>query len=70
MAGAVRGQHGRGGKGCLVQHASTGKMLGVRKLLVLGAYREQVLLRVATFIMNGFVLRFIHADLLGVVNMR
>ena len=45
-------------------------MLGVRKLLVLGAYREQVLLRVATFIMNGFVLRFIHADLLGVVNMR
>eukprot|EP00731_Ephydatia_muelleri_P003795 Em0001g3795a len=30
----------------------------------------QVLLRVATFVMNGFVLRFIHADLLGVVNMR
>lgn len=30
----------------------------------------QVLLRVATFVMNGIVLRFIHADLLGVVNMR
>lgn len=30
----------------------------------------QVLLRVSSFLMNGFILRFIQADLLGVVNLR
>ena len=30
----------------------------------------QVLLRASSFLMNGFVLRFIQAELLGVVNLR
>ena len=30
----------------------------------------QVLLRASSFVLNGFVLRFIQAELLGVVNLR
>lgn len=30
----------------------------------------QMALRASTFIMNGFILRFIQAELLGVVNLR
>ena len=30
----------------------------------------QILLRVSTFILNGIVLRYVHAHLLGVVNLR
>ena len=31
---------------------------------------KQVLLRISSFILNGFVLRFISAELLGIVNLR
>ena len=30
----------------------------------------QVMLRASSFLMNGFILRFIQAELLGVVNLR
>ncbi len=30
----------------------------------------QILLRASTFILNGFILRFVQAELLGVVNLR
>ena len=34
------------------------------------SFPGQVMLRVSSFILNGFILRFIQAELLGVVNLR